>query len=508
MSAVATLGTDRWRATRPTAGALWLFALVISLAWTLVPRGTLPAWATTFPRAWQWGLARELSAWMRWLVNDASLGFVTVKELTRGFAGLLDWPLWVATSLLATGFMDGQGSTAAQVLPPLPWLAVVALAALAGAFAGGWRLALLAGGCFAYLVAFGQWASAMTTLAAIAVAVPLGALGGLLLGIASFRHPALERGAEPAARPDADRADLRLSRAGAVLLRLRPGGRPDRHHRLRHAADGPGHRPGPARRARGDCRVWAHGGLHRRPADLAGAGAQRPADADGGRQPGDHALAQHGDHRLDDRCGRPRLRRAHRPASARHRRRPGGRDRHRRPGDRPRPGEPGAGRTRPRRARRDRPPPRRRRHAARRRRAGGLDLARPGALAGRVDALDRLLLGVRRELAQRPLFRQPRGLQERGPARPDAAAQAVPPGPALAVGDPAGRARRAAAGWHPARGSLHRPAAVHPGHRPVGERDPHRLPDRGLGADRLPDRHAAGHRQPPPGRACGGWCRP
>ena len=197
MSAVATLGMDRWRAARPSAGVLWLGALAISLAWTLVPRGTLPAWATSFPRAWQWGLARELSAWMRWLVNDASLGFVTVKELTRGFAGLLDWPLWFATSLLATGFMDGQGSTAAQVLPPLPWLAVVALAALAGGFAGGWRLALLAGGCLAYLVAFGQWASAMTTLAAIAVAVPLGAVGGLLLGIAAFRHPALERGLNP-----------------------------------------------------------------------------------------------------------------------------------------------------------------------------------------------------------------------------------------------------------------------------------------------------------------------
>ena len=197
MSAVATLGMDRWRAARPSAGVLWLGALAISLVWTLVPRGTLPAWATSFPRAWQWGLARELSAWMRWLVNDASMGFVTVKELTRGFAGLLDWPLWFATSLLATGFMDGQGSTAAQVLPPLPWLAVVALAALAGAYAGGWRLALLAGGCLAYLVAFGHWASAMTTLAAIAVAVPLGAAGGLLLGIAAFRHPAIERGLSP-----------------------------------------------------------------------------------------------------------------------------------------------------------------------------------------------------------------------------------------------------------------------------------------------------------------------
>ena len=197
MSALAVAPADRPRAAWPTGRLLWLGALLVSLGWLLVPRGTLPGWATAYPRGWQWGLARELSAWMRWLVNDATLGPVTVKELTRGCAALLDGPLWLATSLLATGFADGQGSSAVQLLPPLPWLTVVALAAFAGCVAGGWRLGLLAGGCFAYLVAFGQWASAMTTLAAIAVAVPLGAVGGLLIGIAAFRHPALERTLDP-----------------------------------------------------------------------------------------------------------------------------------------------------------------------------------------------------------------------------------------------------------------------------------------------------------------------
>ena len=198
MSAVAAVAAaEQPRAGWPTGRLLWLGALLVSLAWLLVPRVTLPAWATAYPRAWQWGLSRELSAWMRWLVNDATFGLFTVKELTRGLAALLDWPLWLATSLLATGLSDGQGSTAVQLLPPLPWLTVVALAAFAGWVAGGWRLGLLAGGCFAYLVAFGQWSSAMTTLAVIAVAVPLGAMGGLLIGIAAFRHPALERALDP-----------------------------------------------------------------------------------------------------------------------------------------------------------------------------------------------------------------------------------------------------------------------------------------------------------------------
>ncbi|MGE3293561.1 MAG: hypothetical protein AB7O95_19500, partial [Geminicoccaceae bacterium] len=135
----------------PRAGLLWLAALGVSLLWPHLPRGAVPSWAMDLPRAWQWPLARQLGGWMRWLIDDASLGFVTVKELTRGMAWLLEWPLWLATGLFATGLMHGQGSTATQILPPLPWLSVTALAALLGWTARDWRLGALAGGCFLYL---------------------------------------------------------------------------------------------------------------------------------------------------------------------------------------------------------------------------------------------------------------------------------------------------------------------------------------------------------------------
>ena len=62
---------------------------------------------------------------------------------------------------------------------------------------------------------------------------------------------------------------------------------------------------------------------------------------DGRRQPGDHALAQHGHHRLDDRRRRPRLRRARRAPPSRYRRRHRGRVRDRRARHRARPAEPG-----------------------------------------------------------------------------------------------------------------------------------------------------------------------
>ena len=48
-----------------------------------------------------------------------------------------------------------------------------------------------------YLAVFGQWDSAMVTLASIAIAVPLGVLGGVAQGIAAWRWPWVERVLSP-----------------------------------------------------------------------------------------------------------------------------------------------------------------------------------------------------------------------------------------------------------------------------------------------------------------------
>lgn len=182
----------------PPGMVLWPTALAVSLAFYLMPAGTLPRWATRFPRDWQLPLASDVSAFMAWLVGpEARLGPLAFRDLTRGLAWLLDWPLALAEALLVKGFVAGQGAEAVQMAPPLPWLSLLLLVTALAAHAGGWRLAALVGGCFLYLAAFGQWASAMTTLASIAVAVPLGAAAGLLLGIAGHRWPRFERAMAP-----------------------------------------------------------------------------------------------------------------------------------------------------------------------------------------------------------------------------------------------------------------------------------------------------------------------
>jgi glycine betaine/proline transport system permease protein len=126
---------------------------------------------------------------MNWLVNDAGFGLFTFREFTRFLAAILQVPLTAATSLLATGLLSGEGSAAVQVLPPLPWIAVLLAAAILAWHAGGAGLAALAAAAFLYLAAFGQWQSAMVTLSSIVIAVPFGVAGGMLLGIAAFRAP-------------------------------------------------------------------------------------------------------------------------------------------------------------------------------------------------------------------------------------------------------------------------------------------------------------------------------
>src|SRR6516162_6060431 len=119
-------------------------------------------------------------------LEDVFFGF------TRGITAILAVPLDLATNLLSQGFRIGDGAAAID-LPRLCWVGVTAGFAMAGYALGGRRLAIGTGLCFLYLAFFGQWDSAMTTLALIVVAVPLGVLLGLFLGILGYRHPALDR---------------------------------------------------------------------------------------------------------------------------------------------------------------------------------------------------------------------------------------------------------------------------------------------------------------------------
>ncbi len=150
------------------------------------------AWAMSYPEAWVAPLKAWVSGLMKWLINDFDLGLFTFKDLTRGVSWLIEWPLLFAQGLLAKGFQ-----LFGMTLPPIPWPALTLLATLLAWRVNGWRLALLVCCAMLYLALFGRWAAAMMTIAAIVVAVPLGVIGGLLLGIGAYRSRRFEQAIMP-----------------------------------------------------------------------------------------------------------------------------------------------------------------------------------------------------------------------------------------------------------------------------------------------------------------------
>ncbi len=175
---------------------VWIVALGLSFIFTTFAKPYVP-WAFKFPRAWQWLLKNDITAFMEWLVDEASLGFFTFTEFTRGIASVINLPFEVTRSILSTGLLEGQGSDAIQLLPPFSWIAIIAIMVAMGAYARDWKLALLAGASFLYLSVFGQWQSAMITLSSIVIAVPFGVIGGLMLGLLGYRWSWFEKAITP-----------------------------------------------------------------------------------------------------------------------------------------------------------------------------------------------------------------------------------------------------------------------------------------------------------------------
>ncbi len=154
-------------------------------------RDRLP-WTNVYPDGWVVRFDRALSSAIDWLIDDADLGLFTVKELTRAFGALLDAPLLVIKGLLANGFHFGDAETG-LTLPPLSWVGITLLFVLMAAGLGDRRLTIFVALSFAYVSLIGLWQSTMETFASIIVAVAIGVVAGVLLGVAAYRSPRLDR---------------------------------------------------------------------------------------------------------------------------------------------------------------------------------------------------------------------------------------------------------------------------------------------------------------------------
>lgn len=174
-----------WGVALLAAGVLWVWGQAVA------------PFAFDYPKAWQIPAAKWIGGFITWLVKEAAIGPLAFSDVTRFLAAVIDAPYRAVLSLLSTGVLAGEGSSAVQLWPPLPWVAVIGVFALLGLWAGGVPLAATVAACMGFVVVFGQWDSAMVTLASIIVAVPIGVAGGLLLGIAAWRLAWLDRALKP-----------------------------------------------------------------------------------------------------------------------------------------------------------------------------------------------------------------------------------------------------------------------------------------------------------------------
>lgn len=180
---------------------LWLFILLTT--WLLTVYGkhiasSLDArWLVKYPSAWKLKLKDHISAFMQWLVDEAKLGPLSFVQITRRISWLIEQPYNFALGFFSSGLVTGQGSDAIQHLPPLSYVTVIVAVIALGHYSRDWLLAFIAGLAFLYLAVFGQWDSAMVTLASIIIAVPLGVAIGLFSGIAIYRYPLVQRVANP-----------------------------------------------------------------------------------------------------------------------------------------------------------------------------------------------------------------------------------------------------------------------------------------------------------------------
>lgn len=181
MTTVAVASQPGLPWTRPHG--LWLGAIAVTLAIYLL-RDHLP-WADAYPKD-------GFIPLQRWCSQAMALMKDILFPITRAITAILGAPLQLAYGLLERGFTFGSGESAFRI-PPLSWVGVVASVAIWGYAYGGIRIAALGAIGFLYLALFGEWTSSMRTLALVINCVPLSIAIGLMLGIAGFRWPRLNK---------------------------------------------------------------------------------------------------------------------------------------------------------------------------------------------------------------------------------------------------------------------------------------------------------------------------
>ena len=165
-------------------------ALIISAILYFFPN--LIIWSTEFPEIFKYPIAKKITIFVKWLIEDANLGLFTFKELTRAIGSLLDAPSLFLKGLFATGFEFETNNENLIYIPPLSWISIIFVFVIIAVWLKDYSLSIFIGISLFYVALFDLWESTMITFSSIIVAVIIGILIGTFLGILSYKSKRLD----------------------------------------------------------------------------------------------------------------------------------------------------------------------------------------------------------------------------------------------------------------------------------------------------------------------------
>jgi len=180
MSAAALSRPVEVEPRKPLATLTKPLLVVLPFVVLLLVASRLPGWAVQVPKGWTIPFVDWANTLIGHLRDDAIFGLFSFRDLTRGVAELITWPLAFVEGIFVSGFPK-IGVAA------LPWVMISGLAGVLGCYLRDWRLGALAAICVAYMAIFGKWELSMITLSVVLVAAPIAGLIGFGIGILAVK---------------------------------------------------------------------------------------------------------------------------------------------------------------------------------------------------------------------------------------------------------------------------------------------------------------------------------
>lgn len=180
MSAATLTRQEAMEPQKPLAAMTRPLLVVLPFLVLLLAASLLPDWAVQVPKGWTIPFVDWANMVFDHLRDDAIFGLFSFRDLTRGAAELITWPLAFVEGLLVSGFPDIG-------IAAMPWVMTAGLSGVLGWYLRDWRLGALAAGCVAYMAIFGKWELSMITLSVVLVAAPIAGLIGFGIGILAVK---------------------------------------------------------------------------------------------------------------------------------------------------------------------------------------------------------------------------------------------------------------------------------------------------------------------------------